>query len=83
VSKKILERAEVCAAVRLTYQAIWKKMVAGTFPRPIELTDKKVGWFADEVDAYIASRPRRLFKGDPGAPFRRGGKGRPRKQAVA
>jgi predicted DNA-binding transcriptional regulator AlpA len=62
--RRIISRAELLKKVPLTYVAIWKKMVAGTFPRPIEISERKNGWFEDEVDAYLSARPRRRYKGD-------------------
>jgi len=34
-------------------------MRAGRFPAPIEIGTRSVGWFEHEVDAWLASRPRR------------------------
>ena len=40
---------------------IWKDIHAGTFPAPIELGPNSIGWYEDEVDAWLASRPRRTY----------------------
>jgi prophage regulatory protein len=79
MSTKILERAEVCAKVRLTFPAIWARMLEGTFPRPVELGKRKVAWLEEEIDAWIKAQPRRKYKGDPGHVTHRHGKP-PRKQ---
>ena len=36
-----------------------RKVKAGEFPKPIELSDRRIGWREDEVDEWLASRPRR------------------------
>jgi prophage regulatory protein len=63
-SRRIISRKELLKKIPLTYVAIWKQMRDGIFPRPIEIGEKKVGWFEDEVDAYLTARPRRRYKGD-------------------
>lgn len=40
---------------------IWRYIQAGTFPAPIELGPNSVGWYEDEVDEWLASRPRRDY----------------------
>lgn len=42
--------------------AIWRKMQTGEFPAAIELGSNGVGWFEDEIDAWLASRPRRNYR---------------------
>jgi predicted DNA-binding transcriptional regulator AlpA len=46
------------------YSSLWNKMVSDDFPLPIELgkpdgRTTRVAWIADEVYAWIATRPRR------------------------
>ena len=40
---------------------IWRDIRAGTFPAPIELGPNSIGWYEEEVDAWLASRPRRTY----------------------
>ena len=40
---------------------IWRDVKAGTFPAPIELGPNSVGWYEDEIDDWLASRPRRTY----------------------
>ena len=37
---------------------IWRDVKAGVFPAPIALGPNSVGWFEDEIDVYLESRPR-------------------------
>ncbi len=39
----------------------WRDVKAGTFPAPVELGPNRIGWFEDEIDAWLASRPRRTY----------------------
>ena len=43
-------------------QQIWRDIRAETFPAPIELGPNSVGWYADEIDEWLASRPRRTYR---------------------
>jgi prophage regulatory protein len=42
---------------------IWRSVRAGTFPPPLQLGPNSVGWYEDEVDAWLATRPRRTYGG--------------------
>ena len=39
---------------------LWRGVRAGTFPA--ELGPNSIGWFEDEIDAWLASRPRRTYR---------------------
>jgi predicted DNA-binding transcriptional regulator AlpA len=40
---------------------LWRDVRAGKFPAPIELGPNAIGWFRTEIDAWLASRPRRTY----------------------
>jgi prophage regulatory protein len=37
----------------------------GAFPAPIKLGPRAIGWYIDEVESYLASRPRACGPGKP------------------
>ena len=39
----------------------WRKIRKGEFPEPVELGSNKMGWFEDEIDAWLSKRPRRSY----------------------
>ena len=39
----------------------WRDVRDGRFPPPIELGPNSIGWFEDEIDEWLASRPRRTY----------------------
>ena len=41
-----------------------RKVKAHEFPEPVALSDRRIAWREDEVDEWLASRPRRN-SGDP------------------
>lgn len=61
----ILRRKQVEARTGLSRSAIYAKMAKNpkrpgdydpTFPRPVSLGGKSVGWLEHEIDAWLASR---------------------------
>ena len=55
---RILRRPEVERMSGLSCSTIYEKVANGTFPAPVRLGAKAVGWREDEVLAWIESRPR-------------------------
>lgn len=54
--RRVLRRPAVEAATGLARSTLYDLMARGEFPRPIRLTGKAVGWEAEAIDAWIASR---------------------------
>lgn len=52
----ILRLPEVKARTGLSRSTIYLKMAEGSFPEPIALGVRSVGWIESEVDAWIAQR---------------------------
>jgi predicted DNA-binding transcriptional regulator AlpA len=42
----------------MTRAQAWSEERAGRFPQRIQITPFRIGYYEDEVDAWIASRPR-------------------------
>lgn len=53
---QILRRRDVERKTGQARSTIYDGMAAGTFPRPIRLSAKAVGWLESEVEAWIADR---------------------------
>lgn len=52
----ILRRREVEARTGLSCSTIYDGIKVGTFPAPIQLGPKSVGWVQSEIDAWLATR---------------------------
>lgn len=52
----ILRRKQVEVRTGLSRSTIYDRIRAGTFPAPISLGAKAVGWIDTEVDAWIAAQ---------------------------
>jgi prophage regulatory protein len=57
MSFTILRRPDVEARVGLSRATIYAKMADGSFPKPIRLSERAVGWKTDDIDAWLAARP--------------------------
>ncbi|MCY3960423.1 MAG: AlpA family phage regulatory protein [bacterium] len=54
----LLARRQVEALCRLSTSSIYRFMRDGLFPEPIRVGRRAVRWYASEIDAWLASRPR-------------------------
>jgi len=52
----ILRRPQVEARTGLSRSTIYERMKQGTFPSPISLGTKAVGWIASEIDDWLDQR---------------------------
>lgn len=59
MSNKVMRMPELTGYVGLSRASIYAMMAhdKGTFPRPIKLGERAVGWRADDIDAWLAARP--------------------------
>ncbi|GBQ24808.1 phage transcriptional regulator [Gluconacetobacter sacchari DSM 12717] len=54
--RRVLRRSEVEIKTGFKRAHIYKLMKAGTFPRPIRIGIRAVGWDSDEIDRWIVAR---------------------------
>jgi prophage regulatory protein len=59
----ILRRKQVEARTGLSRSTIYLRISEGTFPRPVSLGVRAVGWASDAIDAWIAARIAQPRKG--------------------
>ncbi|KHK58138.1 AlpA family transcriptional regulator [Burkholderia sp. A9] len=50
----ILRRKQVEAETGLSKSTIYARTRAGTFPAPVQLGPRSVGWRAGDIDAFLA-----------------------------
>ena len=55
---RILRKPEVINKTGRSSTTIWRDVRKGLFPAPIEIGPNAVGWWASEIEAWLASRPR-------------------------
>lgn len=61
--RTILRRKQVEARVGLSRSTIYLRISEGTFPAPISLGARAVGWTSDSIQAWIADRIAQSRKG--------------------
>ena len=57
MSDPILRRRQVESIVGIKRSAIYDNIKTGTFPPPIRISARAVGWRQSDIDLYIATRP--------------------------
>ena len=55
-AKRILRRKEVEEKVGLGRSSIYQKVKTGGFPKPINISERAIGWVESEIDDWISSR---------------------------
>jgi prophage regulatory protein len=56
MDKLFLDTAEVCRAVGLSRQEIWRRRRDGTFPEPVRFGGRRVGYAAEEINQWAKAR---------------------------
>lgn len=52
----VIRRKQVEARTGLSRSTIYERIRAGTFPAPVSLGAKAVGWIEGEIDAWLADQ---------------------------
>ncbi|MGL1834417.1 helix-turn-helix transcriptional regulator [Rhodocyclaceae bacterium SMB388] len=53
---RIIRRHEVESRTGIARSTIYERVKQGTFPAPIQLGPRAVGWISADIDAWIAGR---------------------------
>lgn len=61
--RRIIRWPEVYNRTQRSRTQTWRDIRNGKFPAPVELGPHAVGWFADEIDDWLANLPRALTSG--------------------
>lgn len=57
-NRRILRDPDVLARTKLSRVQRWRRVRKGTFPAPVQLGPNSIGWYEDEIEAWLAERPR-------------------------
>ncbi len=55
---RLMTRRQVERRVGLGRSAIYKRLRANTFPKPVKISRKAVRWQSEEIERWIAELPR-------------------------
>ena len=56
MADEVLRLPGVKRRTGLSRSSLYLRIAEGTFPKPIPLGDRAVGWLSNEVDAWVSSR---------------------------
>lgn len=56
--QKLIRSRDITKVVGLARSTIYAHMAEGDFPTPVKIGKRLVAWRADEVAAWVESRPR-------------------------
>jgi prophage regulatory protein len=57
MTTKILRQKDVQKITGLSRSTIYRHINAGTFPAPVKLTERLIGWHSSTISDWMASRP--------------------------
>ena len=53
----MVSKQEVIGRTGLSAPTIWRRVKAGDFPKPRQLTPHRIGWLESEIEEWENSRP--------------------------
>lgn len=53
---RLIRRKEVQSKTGFGASSIYAEMAKGKFPKPIQISERRVAWLESEIDAWIAER---------------------------
>jgi len=56
--RKIITKKQVLKLVPWSSTTHWRRVKAGDFPQPVQISPNLIGWYEDEVETWLESRPR-------------------------
>ena len=56
-ASQFLRLPAVLKITGLSRTSIWRQIKAGTFPKPVKLGPRAVGWPASDIEEWARSRP--------------------------
>ena len=60
-ARRVLRWPEVYRVTARSRTQVWRYVKAGKFPAPVQLGENAVGWYEDEIAAWLESRPRASY----------------------
>jgi prophage regulatory protein len=57
-AQKIIRLPEVVERTKISRSSIYSYVKTGTFPSPMKLSARSIGWLERDIETWINSRPR-------------------------
>lgn len=55
---QLISKPEVLAMTTLSHASLYRAIKAGTFPKPVQISTRRVAWDADDLGRWIDSNRR-------------------------
>ncbi len=60
--RRTIRASTVVDATGLNRVTLWRKIAKGQFPAPVQLSENSIGFYEDEIAAWLESRPRVSYR---------------------
>lgn len=67
-NSELLTLSDVMSKLRISRASIYRRIAKGEFPQPLKIGEGTNRWPADEIDAWVRSRPRGEIGGNQDPP---------------
>lgn len=54
--RNIISKKQLIKICSLSYTTIWREERAGRFPARVQLSERRVGWYEDEIETWLETR---------------------------
>lgn len=65
--RRLISKVDVLAQIPFSVATMWREIAAGRFPKPVRIGARRVAFFQDEIDWWLA---RRVAERDAAKPTR-------------
>ena len=60
---RVIGQKELLQRIPVSRTTLWRMQRTAGFPKAIQLSTNRIGWVEDEINAWLASRPRGMGEG--------------------
>jgi prophage regulatory protein len=54
--RQLICKADVLKQIPISTATMWREIAAGRFPKPVRIGARRVAFFQDEIDGWLATR---------------------------
>ena len=52
----IIRMTDVCSELGISHSSIYRLLASGSFPKPLKLSKRAIGWERDHIQEWVKSR---------------------------
>jgi prophage regulatory protein len=54
--RRLISKADVLTQIPISTATMWREIAVGRFPRPVRVGARRIAFFQDEIDGWLANR---------------------------